>query len=516
MDLPFKNFKITPIKKTTFIVSLILLITKTINFFIDLLVAQYFGVNQYVDIYLYALMVPLLVNAVLSNSFTQYFIPNYLRIKSQQQAEYKQDYLFVILICYTALVLLVSLLSCGTLPYLLAQINPALFNSDDLIQTYFRFSRWIGVYFFFFTLSNFFVSILQAEHQYKDSLYPQIFIPFIGVISILTLHQYLRIFSIIYGFVLGAIISFLLIYFKTAQKKLFSFKRIRFNFHILKTGTDFHQFFYLFIALIFPTFVSFIDKQAATYLGPGKLSALSYGQSIPNALSSILAYSLGIAVFSYFSEWTVKNETNKLVHAVRKAIYFLVIIIIPFCYYVFLFSSDIIGIFFERGKFTIEETSSVSPILQFYIFSIFFHAATMIATRIVSAIHKNKFFIILYPSIFVIKLLFNTILVRYFDILGLPLSTLAMYFIYCVWIYCYLNNKNIQIFNIQYFWTIIKSILYLLILLIIFYRIYSFINFLNLNYFGSLFYGSSLFIIIYLIFLRILYKKRRGLITSIE
>ncbi|HQO58855.1 MAG TPA: lipid II flippase MurJ, partial [Candidatus Omnitrophota bacterium] len=411
MKLSFKGSKITPIKKATLVISVILLVVKLVNFFIDLLVAQYFGINENVDIYLYALMIPLLFNAVLANSFNQYFIPNYLKVKARENEEYKKDYLLIVFVCYAILVLIVSLICCNILPKFLIRINPTLFHSGDLIESYLRFSLWLGIYFFFFTVSNVFTSILQAEHYYSASLYPQIYIPLIGVISMLIFHHQLGIFSIIYGFVLGSIISFMLLFLKTVQKKIFSLKQLRFNFHILKTGTDYHQFLYLLIALIFPNVLSFIDKQMASYLGAGKLSALSYGQGIPNALSSILIYSLGISVFSYFSEWFVKDNVTKLIHAVRKAIYFLLIIIIPFCYYIFLFSEDIIGVLFERGNFTGSDTIIVSQIMQFYIFSIFLTATTTIATRIVSAIHKNHFFIIFYPSIFILKLLLNAMFV---------------------------------------------------------------------------------------------------------
>ncbi|MFA5260962.1 MAG: hypothetical protein WC450_07035, partial [Candidatus Omnitrophota bacterium] len=154
MALSLKNLKITPLKKTTCTVFFILLITKTINFFIDLLVAKYFGINEYVDIYLYALMVPILTNAVLASSFNQYFIPNYLKIKGQKNLEYKQDYLLVIFVCYTVLVFFVSLFSCWILPHLLIRTNPTLFNSNILIHTYLHFSQWIGIYFFFFTISS--------------------------------------------------------------------------------------------------------------------------------------------------------------------------------------------------------------------------------------------------------------------------------------------------------------------------------------------------------------------------
>jgi putative peptidoglycan lipid II flippase len=258
---------------------------------------------------------------------------------------------------------------------------------------------------------------------------------------------------------------------------------------------------------MFPNFVSFVDKQVATYLGAGKLSALSYGQSIPNALSSMMTYSLGIAVFSYFSEWVVKKQINKLIDAVRRAINFLVMLIIPFCYYIFLSSRDIIGFLFERGEFTTGETSLVSPILQYYIFLIFFQAAVIIAARVISAIHKNKFFVVLYPSIFIIKLLFTAILIQYFDILGLPLSTLSMYIVYFVWIYWYLHHQKIQIFNTRYSFALIKNILHLFILFIILHKVYNFIDSLNLSYFYSLLYGAVLFIIIYSSLLAILYKS---------
>ncbi len=502
-----KSFKITPLKKTTCTIFFILLITKTINFFIDLLVAQYFGINEYVDIYLYALMVPILTNAVLASSFNQYFIPNYLKIKEQKNLEYRQDYLLVVFVCYTVLVFLVSLFSCGILPHLLVRTNPTLFNSNILTQTYLHFSQWIGVYFFFFTISSFFISILQAEHEYNTSLYPQVLIPLIGVIFLVIFHRHWGLISIIYGFIWGAVISFFLISFKTCQKNFFSLKHKKFNFQILKTGTDFHQFLYLFSALVFPNFVSFVDKQVATYLGAGKLAALSYGQGIPNALASMLTYSLGIAVFSYFSEWVVKRQINKLIDAVRRAINFLVMLIIPFCYYVFLSSKDIIGFLFERGKFTTGETSLVSPILQYYIFLIFFQAAVIIATRVISAIHKNKFFVILYPSIFVIKLLSTTILVQYFDILGLPLSTLLIYITYFVWIYWYLHHQKIRIFNTQYSFALIKNILHLFILFVILHKAYIFIDSLSLNYFYSLLYGALLFIIIYSSLLVVLHKS---------
>src|SRR3989338_4849527 len=256
-----KKIKITHIRKTTLNMFFALLVIKLAGFLRDILVVKYFGLSALVDVYLYALVVPTLLYGVISYSFSNYFIPNYLLNKERfkENENLIKQYAFYILLIFIVLSFLLSLFFSLGLPELLINLNSSLFATESLKTTFVGFSQWVAVYFFFYSLATLFTALLQAEHHYNSSIYPQILIPLTSVVLVWTAHNTLGLSSAVYGLAWGAVLSFALLLIFIKKRGLITFK-IHFSdiarFHQAK---NLREFWYLLIAFSFPSLMSFID-----------------------------------------------------------------------------------------------------------------------------------------------------------------------------------------------------------------------------------------------------------------
>jgi len=464
-----------------------LLVIKLAGFLRDILVVKYFGLSALVDVYLYALVVPTLLYGVISYSFSNYFIPNYLLNKERfkENENLIKQYAFYILLIFIVLSFLLSLFFSLGLPELLINLNSSLFATESLKTTFVGFSQWVAVYFFFYSLATLFTALLQAEHHYNSSIYPQILIPLTSVVLVWTAHNTLGLSSAVYGLAWGAVLSFALLLIFIKKRGLITFK-IHFSdiarFHQAK---NLREFWYLLIAFSFPSLMSFIDSNIAAFL----------------------ATALGISILSHLSEWHANKKIPKIADAIQRGIIFATLFLIPFCSFIIIFAPHIVTILYQRGNFTEADTLTVSQILQSHIFSVYLNFLLILAYRVISSLEKNKFFLKLYLVLFLTKMILNYIFVNLWGIVGLPLASLVMNFAGTLAVYYYLN-QHIPFLEAHFskrFLNILSATLGFGILFYFFQ-----IPFANIKILNQFLIGVTCFLMMYSLFLLSIIKSLRS------
>ncbi|MDY3003491.1 MAG: lipid II flippase MurJ, partial [Christensenella hongkongensis] len=116
------------------------------------------------------------------------------------------------------------------------------------------------------------------------------------------------------------------------------------------------------------------------------------------------------------------KQHDKLKSTVRQSLEIVALITLPIIVVAFVNSQDIIGMFYQRGKFTLENTLFTAPIFAFYILGIFAFGMRNFLTRVFYALQLNK--IPMFIGIFSVTL--NIVLDMLLkDVLGAKGLTLA-------------------------------------------------------------------------------------------
>lgn len=498
----------------TILIVLSLGIVKIFGFLKDVLIANYFGVSKEVDIYLYTLVIPMLFFNILSGSFNLFFCPFYLKVKTEQGLETARQYASFIFLNVIIILLGLTLLVGFVLPDLFIKMNKAFFTHQDQI-IYFRYlSTWSAVFLFCYTFSFMLNSLLQAEHHYILSSYPQILIPVMSIIFMVWLHTDLSVSSILYGQTAGALICCIFLIGVTYRYGLFSFSFRMSNFYNVKTYTQHgvDQFGINIITFTLASLLLTIDHQIASTLGSGKLTIITYGQRIPDATIEILYSGLGIALFTYFSQWFIKGEIKTLIEATQKTIMHTTFFIVPAVSFFIIFRKSLITVLFERGAFSKEATAYVSDIFSLYSLSIYFAIISLVGARIIFAIRKGYFFIKYGILQFIVKIVLSLIFIKFFDLNGIPLAYLSINILATYMVFKFLNLQSIHIFEYSFRKQVLKCFLSTSLIILIL-KIANLIN-PNLSNFKQILLGLSLLAIYYLIVL--ILNNRHRFIESLR
>jgi len=86
-------------------------------------------------------------------------------------------------------------------------------------------------------------------------------------------------------------------------------------------------------------------------------------------------------------------------------------------------SDWIVELWLERGEFTHDDTLKVSAIQQILLISVPFNLCTLIMVKFLTSINKNNFMAWISLANLVINIVLNIILVKYYEVYGLVLST---------------------------------------------------------------------------------------------
>jgi len=413
---------------------------KIAGFLKDVLLANYFGIDRNVDIYFYALLFPTILFNLFSASYNSFFIPTYLAMKKEKGNSHARNYTSLSVYGIAIFLLVVIFLMDSILLPWIGQINKSILLSGEL-QRFLYYSRLASIFAFFYLLSNFLSSLLQAEHKYKQSLYPQMAIPLTISLFIIYNHENRGIVSAIDGMVYGAVVYFIITFLIAYKSKLITVFPKKEN--IKDFFTNHGQFFILMLVSVSSGFLSFIDQHWASQLGDGKLSILNYGIKIPDMFSEVAGMGLGIATFSHFSQWIIAEKKEEIIIAVQRLIKWSTLLLLPLCFYLILYSEPLVRILFERGAFTSKETLEVSEILKYYASVVYLFIPGIIAARVISGAAKNHLLLIAGGINIVVKIFLNFIFIGLFGLKGIPLSTIGMYIIAICLLYYFLIKEKV-------------------------------------------------------------------------
>lgn len=173
-------------------------------------------------------------------------------------------------------------------------------------------------------------------------------------------------------------------------------------------------------------FTGIIDQFFAAGLGEGAVSTLGYANRILALILGMGAMAIGRATLPVFSEQRAKHGADVHALALRWVqIMFLGGVALAAC--CALAAPVLVPILFERGAFTPENTRIVVSLFRFSLLQVPFYFAALV---LVSALGSAKQYSLIALSgtlnLF-FKLLFAYLLVDRFQLIGLVLSTAAMY-----------------------------------------------------------------------------------------
>lgn len=427
-----------PLTRNMLIVGIVTLLIKVTAFYKETLIAGSFGLGEILDTFLVAILVPTFIQSVFMNSLRNIFIPNY--IAEMKNDGNKGSFQSIILIITIGISVFSALLAFISMDVFLDMIYPG--HSESYYQLVKNQLYIVLPCLLFWGVNSVMGGLLEISDRYLTAhIYG--FIPLLTMIFFLIfLKDYFGELVLAIGTLTGTILGF--IYMLTTANW---YKVLLISKPIVNANAK------LMIRQLPPkissSFLSamnnYIDQFFAGQLIVGSIAALNYGNRVPAFGITIVIMALGSVLLPHFSR-LVNEDINAAYRQLFKSLKIVLIggIILAV---VGIFLSDwVVELWLERDEFTHEDTLKVSRIQQILLANVPFYLCTLIMVKFLTSINKNSFMAWISLINLMVNIVLNIILIKYYDVFGLALSTSLVLFlssIFHFW-YTYKQYKKIR------------------------------------------------------------------------
>jgi putative peptidoglycan lipid II flippase len=340
--------------KATINITILSFIGIVFGFISQLIIAYYFGVSLERDAYFAAIVVPTYITSIITGSIGFVFLPKVIELRNDDNQDYRR--VVNIVFVNTALVLLVLIFLGIFFSENILRITAPGLNNETMGYTKNIYKILLLSSFF-----NVFTSLISSLYQINNKFIRPAIAPLLttlfSIMFVLILNSKIGIMSLAIGYLVGSLISLLIV-----LPILFT-KEFRFNFHI----DIFNVHFVSILKVSYPLILGgilfrsapLLERMIASTLPSGSISILGYSSQFIATLGTITTSGIIVSFFPSMSDaWT--KDLKLFNKYINKGLRSVLLLTIPIAFTFVLFGDTIIKILLQRGEFTHEDTLAVS------------------------------------------------------------------------------------------------------------------------------------------------------------
>lgn len=476
---------------------LITVITKLLNFFKEMLLANKFGVSFELDSFIIATTIPVIITGMLASAINTALIPIYSKMKDKKSMFTLSNKVITILIIFMGLIFIICFFKPN---FIIEIIAPGLsYKAKLLTILLFRIN---SISIILITIIYSYIALLNVNGNL-------IIATIINSVTNVPLTLYLCLSSktninyLSYFAVMGFILQLVIVGF--GLKKIGYREKLNFSFNdqnikeILKFSGP------IFISNGVYQLNTIVDRIQASTLVEGTISALGYANRLNNIITSLIVQPVILILYPIISKLIANGKKQDFFERIVESIIFIGVIMIPFSIFIIGFSEQIINIIYGRGAFDKNAINLTNQIMSFISIGTFFIAIKEFLMRVFYSMDMVKYATKNSILCVIINIILNLTLVKFMNSKGLALATSISTIISVILLLNKLKKDNKE-FELK---KTIKSLLKIFLASIVVYFIAIFIYNLELinNKILNFIFIGSIFLIIYFSIFIIFMKK---------
>ena len=420
------------------IVAMMTLIVKFIAAAKELVIADYFGTGEMVDAFLFAYLLPSFAINVLSGSFGAALMPTYIRTREKKGNIAAGKLFSSIMLIGLLFLTLTAVILAFFAPPLLALLGSG-FNEQTMVLTQ-SLLYWLLPSIVLVGWGHLFSTIINADERFALVALTPAITPICSVIALMTQVQQWGIYALAAGVLFGAAIELLILMIAAKLK----------NIHVLPRWYGVTEELRIVLGQYTPMIAGaflmsgtvLVDQSMAATLETGSVAILNYANKVVAMILGIGSMALGTVVLPYFSGLVSNEDWSGIKHTFKVYTRLIIIITLPITAVLFFFSEPIIKLLFQRGAFTAQDTQQVAQVQAYYLLQLPFYMLGMLGVRLISALTKNNILMKIAFFNLIINIIGNYLLIQYFGVAGIALSTAIVYLFSTMMIYAYILNNQ--------------------------------------------------------------------------
>lgn len=427
-----------------------------VGFFLQLLVAYYFGAGGATDAFFMAQSTSeLLGKLLMGGSITAVFIPLFVeRLTRGRQDDAWQLALNIVHLMGAIYLLLVVLLLAFSEPFV-RFIAPGF--TGETFELTVTLLRVLLPSFFFLFLVEFATSMLHSLRHFATPALLRIVAPLTSILAIVLFVDSLGIYALALGVVTGSVVQISILVWALRRQGL------TYRFIFAPKDPAIRRLLILVYPFIFSVLVTqgagIVYRVLVSDLMPGSLASLKFAEKITQLLTIMFLNSVTLVIYPLLSEKAGRKDSGGMHDTIAFAVRLIFFVTLPLVVGVALLRDPLISLLYERGSFSAEDAAMTSIALLFLVLGLTTNGISSVFGHAVLALQKTKAAVAITIGSQIVAITLFYLLVPPMEHAGLalasslvPVSSAIMYF----W---YLRGHVPRLLSIFYHQTYIKTII---------------------------------------------------------
>ena len=389
----------------------------------EMAVAYQFGTSDELDAFLIALLLPAFAVTLIGGSLNGALIPTYIQVREQEGQAAAQRMLSSIMVVSIGFLVVLSGILALTASYILPLIASG-FSAEKMAVTQSLFYGLLSTL-VLSGVATTWGAILNAENRFALAAAAPVATSIVTMPVVIVMATYWGSYALVIGLVGGALIEVGLVGWGLTRTGVSLVPRW------CGTSPAFKQVLQQYAPMVAAAFLmsgtSLVSQSMAAMLGPGDVSALSYGNKITSLILGIGALAVSSAVMPHFSRMVALADWPGLRHTLLTYSRWLFIGTLPVTVALIYYSEPVVALVFQRGAFVTEDTRLVGQIQAMYLLQVPLYVASIIFARLISALKATYLFMWGNAINLSMCIILTYVLMQMFGILGVALATSLMY-----------------------------------------------------------------------------------------
>ena len=482
--------------RSFFTVSFYTILSRILGFIRDIFIAKFLGSTVTADAFFVAFRLPNFFRRVLAEgAYSAALIPVFSGVvidtkDDEEAADFVENTMSLLLFVTVTL----TFIFYFGMPYIIQVLAPGFSENKEAFDLAVHFGKIIFPYLIFISLVAHFTSIINVHGKFAAGAFaPAILnISFILSLFILTPQLPSAGHALAYGVLIGGLFQFIFMY--RAVLQLYR-PRIR----IPKINKRLKRFLHLFLPGIIGSGVIqlniIIGTIIASFLPIGAISHIYYADRLNQLPLAIFGIAMGVVLLPSLSKAIKQNKKEEIQIIQNRSLEFCLLISLPSAAGLFILSTPIINILFERGAFLSADTVYTAQVLS--IFALGLPAYILIKVLITCFFAREDTKTPLYISLVsvIINIVLSLLLIESMREMGIATATAISAWVNTILLYIILRSKDSFVLDTQLIRNSFKIIISMIAMVVGCYFLNK-VLFVNISGLSSLLKIGSLILII--------------------
>jgi len=452
--------------RSFFTVSFYTFLSRILGFVRDIFIAKFLGSTVTSDAFFVAFRLPSFFRRVLAEgAYSAALIPVFsgVVIDSRDDCE-AADFVENTMSLLLFVTVILTFIFYFGMPYIIQVLAPGFSTNKEAFDLAVHFGKIIFPYLIFISLVAHFTSIINVHGKFAAGAFAPAILNISFILSLFLLTPQLSSagHALSYGVLIGGLFQFIFMY-----QAILKFYRPRIR--IPRLNKKLKKFFRLFFPGVIGSGVIqiniIIGTIIASFLPVGAISHIYYADRLNQLPLAIFGIAMGIVLLPGLSK-AIKNDNKKEINDTQnRSLEFALLISLPSAVGLYILSTPIIHILFERGAFLAEDTLYTAQVLS--IFSLGLPAYILIKILVTCFFAREDTKTPLYVAVVsvIINVVLSLLLISTMREMGIALATAISAWVNAFLLFIILQSKKNLILDAIFLKNSFKIIISVLVML---------------------------------------------------